>query len=227
MTRDAAKRPGVAIEDGTSAVASRPEETMSKFRTHPLRRSGGQPARRRQRVRAIDVRHRPAPGLPAEPHRAGHPERPDHPQRGLSPRAGRAGDRPRPGPRPRRRRGDPAGAQPHRPHDRPSGPADLSPEPRQPAGLGSRPELGPHRRPPRRLERQVRLGRPQQRRLGPRQRRRGSRPQLQLRWRRSRQSLRLGPAASTTAGTATARRASSAAMRGTTIASPTARATVR
>ena len=105
--------------------------------------------------------------------------------------AGRTGDRPRPGPRPRRRHGDPAGAQPHRPHDRPPGPADLSPEPRQPAGLGSRPGLGSHRRPPRRLERQVCRG-PQQRRLGPRQRRLGSWPQLQLRRRRSRQSLRLG-----------------------------------
>jgi len=36
MTRDAQKREGVAIEDGISAVASRLEETMSKFRSIPF-----------------------------------------------------------------------------------------------------------------------------------------------------------------------------------------------
>jgi hypothetical protein len=35
MTRDAAKRPGVAIEDGTSRRRFTFEETMSKFRTIP------------------------------------------------------------------------------------------------------------------------------------------------------------------------------------------------
>src|SRR6185369_4632383 len=35
MTRDGAKRRSVAIKDGTSAVASRPRKTMSKFRSIP------------------------------------------------------------------------------------------------------------------------------------------------------------------------------------------------
>ena len=66
--------------------------------------------------------HRPAPGLSAEPHRAGHPDGQITRSeafassrvsgRSTAPSAARAADG----------RGDPAGARPHRPHDRPRGP---------------------------------------------------------------------------------------------------------
>ena len=191
MTRDAAKRPGVAIEDGTSAVASRSRKTMSKFRSIPYAVLSGSllvgGSAYAQSMYGIDQRqdyqqNRIEQGIQSGQITRSEAYRLEQGERAIDRAQARArADGVR----------DPAGAQPHRPHDRPPGPADLSPEPRQPAGLGSRPGLGPHRRPPRRLERQVRRG-PQQRRLGPRQRRRGSRPQLQLRWRRSRQSLWLG-----------------------------------
>ena len=116
MTRDVAKRPGVAIEDGTSAVASRSRKTMSKFRSIPYAVLAGSllvgGSAYAQSMYGIDQRQ----DYQQNRIEQRHPERPDHPERGLSPRGRASVAIDRAGPRPRRRRRDPAGAQPHRPH---------------------------------------------------------------------------------------------------------------
>ena len=94
------------------------------------------------------------------------------------------------------------------------GRADLSAEPRSPAGVGSRPELGPHRWP-----------HDGWRDNGGRQD--GWAATAAGIVTATADSTMAGPAASTMAGTATARRASSGAMRARTSASTTARATGR